>query len=64
MLKTQQVQDKQLTDNPALDHFVYGTVRPGYLFGERLLRAQKVIIYAFPEQNPVLEESVEPPPFV
>jgi hypothetical protein len=43
----QQVLDTQTTDNPKLDEFVCTTVRPGYLFNERLVRPQEVIVYSF-----------------
>lgn len=45
--KRQQVVDTRPTDDPAQDNFVCATVRPGYLFHERLIRPQEVIVYAF-----------------
>jgi hypothetical protein len=45
--KRQQVVDARPTDDPAQDNFVCATVRPGYLFHERLIRPQEVVVYTF-----------------
>jgi hypothetical protein len=43
----QQVLDTQITDDPAQDNQICNTIRPGYLFKNRLLRPQEVIVYIF-----------------
>lgn len=42
----QMVVGTQVTDDPTKVDHVYSTVRPGYLFGEQLIRPQEVIVYA------------------
>ncbi|MBD2483942.1 nucleotide exchange factor GrpE [Planktothrix sp. FACHB-1365] len=43
----QQVVSIQVTDDPNKSDWVCNTVRPGYLFQERLIRPQEVVIYTF-----------------
>lgn len=43
--KRQRVVDTQVTQNPAQQGQICSTVRPGYLFREKLLRPQEVILY-------------------
>jgi GrpE len=43
----QQVLDTHITDDLAQDNQICHTIRPGYLFNNRLLRPQEVIVYTF-----------------
>ena len=43
----QQVVETQGTDDPNLDEMVSSTVRPGYLFNQKLIRPQEVIVYTY-----------------
>jgi GrpE len=52
----QQVIDTQVTDDLALDEMISSTVRPGYLFNQRLVRPQEVIVYTY---RPYLKEESE-----
>ena len=43
----QQVVETQGTNDPSLDEIVSSTVRPGYLFNQKLVRPQEVIVYTY-----------------
>ncbi|ACK70847.1 conserved hypothetical protein [Gloeothece citriformis PCC 7424] len=43
----QQVVSTQATNDPEKEDLIYDTVRPGYLFHERLIRPQEVIVYTY-----------------
>ena len=42
----QQVIDTRPSEDPSLEDTVSSTVRPGYVFGDSLLRPQEVILYS------------------
>lgn len=50
----QQVVDTKVTNSPTQDDLVCSTVRPGYLFHEKLVRPQEVIVFTF-------DDSAHPP---
>ncbi len=41
----QEIIETRATDDPSLDEHVCQTIRPGYALGERVLRAQQVVVY-------------------
>ena len=43
----QQVIATQITHDPKQDDLIYETIRPGYLFQDKLIRPQEAIIYSF-----------------
>ena len=49
------VVETRATDDPAKNNRICGTVRPGYLFVGRLVRAQEVVVYSF-EQGTATRE--------
>jgi hypothetical protein len=46
-----QVVETQVTDEPSLNEMVCATVRPGYLFHDRLVRPQEVVIYTWEDRQ-------------
>jgi hypothetical protein len=46
----QEVVDTQITEDPTLDRQIHSTIRPGYLFNEKLIRPQEVIVYTYSEK--------------
>jgi molecular chaperone GrpE (heat shock protein) len=46
----QEVVDTHATDDPTLDRQIQSTIRPGYLFDEKLIRPQEVIVYTYSEK--------------
>jgi hypothetical protein len=46
----QEVVDTQITEDPTLDRQIHSTIRPGYLFDEKLIRPQEVIVYTYSDK--------------
>jgi hypothetical protein len=46
----QEVVDTQITEDSTLDRQIHSTIRPGYLFNEKLIRPQEVIVYTYSEK--------------
>jgi hypothetical protein len=53
----QQVIDTQTTDDQTLDEMISSTIRSGYLFNQKLLRPQEVIVYVYTPPASVPSES-------